>query len=163
VLNSELSTTPGVRGCSIMCDLRSSSTVVKYLVVAALALVTGCSKSGLESSVSGTVSLDGAAIGPGVLVFVPATGGGNPAKGAIQPNGNYELQTSNTAGLHSGKYKVSVTVLDQPPVAPGERSMVAAKSRIPEKYNVIETSGLEFEVTSGSNTIDIELVSTDSK
>jgi hypothetical protein len=124
-----------------------------------LALAHGCSNSDFESSVSGTVTLDGNPIGPGFLVFAPAAGDTNPANGAIQTDGRYELKTANTAGLHPGKYKVSVTVLDQPDVPPGERSFVVAKSRIPEEYNDINTSGLEFDVESGSNTIDIPLLS----
>jgi hypothetical protein len=124
-----------------------------------LALGHGCSGSDFESSLSGTVTLDGNPIGPGFLVFAPVSGDTNPANGAIQTDGRYELKTANTAGLHPGKYKVSVTVLDQPDVPPGERSFVVAKSRIPEKYNDINTSGLEFDVESGSNTLDIPLSS----
>jgi hypothetical protein len=124
-----------------------------------LVFVAGCSGGGFQSSVSGTITLDGKAIGPGFLVFAPLAGGTNPANGAIQPDGSYELKTANTAGLRPGKYKVSVTVLDQPDVPPGERSYVVAKSRIPEKYNDVNTSGLEFDVASGSNTIDIRLSS----
>jgi hypothetical protein len=124
-----------------------------------LALLTGCSGGHFESSVSGTVTLDGKAIGPGFLVFAPIAGDTNPANGAIQTDGSYELKTANTAGLRPGTYKVSVTVLDQPDVPPGERSYVVAKSRIPEKYNDPNSSGLEFDVESGSNTIDIPLSS----
>ena len=124
-----------------------------------LACALGCSGGDFESNVSGTVTLDGKAIGPGFLVFAPVAGDTNPANGAIQSDGSYELKTANTAGLRAGKYKVSVTVLDQPDVPPGERSYVVAKSRIPEKYSNIETSGLEFDVESGSNTIDIPLSS----
>ena len=124
-----------------------------------LALAHGCSGSDFDSLVSGTVTLDGRAIGPGFLVFAPAAGETNPANGAIQTDGRYELKTANTAGLHAGKYMVSVTVLDQPDVPPGERSFVVAKSRIPEKYNDINTSGLEFDVARGSNKIDIPLSS----
>jgi hypothetical protein len=120
---------------------------------------SGCSRSDFESSVSGTVTLDGKAIGPGFLVFAPVSGGTNPANGAIQTDGSYQLKTANAIGLHAGRYKVSVTVLDQPDVPRGERSFVAAKSRIPEKYNDINTSGLEYEVESGRNTIDIPLSS----
>lgn len=123
-----------------------------------LTVLVGCSQRS-ESNVSGTVSLDGEAIGPGFLVFAPVDGKSNPAKGAIQLNGGYSLKTNNMEGLPAGKYKVSVAVLDQPPVAPGERSMVAAKSKIPEGYNKVETSGLEFEVKPGSNTIDVPLTS----
>ncbi len=129
------------------------------LGVLCLAIANGCSGSDFESSVSGTVTLDGKAIGPGFLVFAPVAGDTNPANGAIQTDGRYELKTANTAGLRAGKYKVSVTVLDQPDVPPGERSYVVAKSRIPEKYSNVETSGLEFDVESGSNTIDIPLTS----
>jgi hypothetical protein len=123
------------------------------------AFALGCSGGDFESSVSGTVTLDGKAIGPGFLVFAPVTGNTNPANGAIQTDGRYELKTANTDGLRAGKYKVSVTVLDQPDVPPGERSYVVAKSRIPEKYSNVETSGLKFDVESGSNTIDIPLSS----
>jgi hypothetical protein len=119
----------------------------------------GCSGGDFDSSVSGTVTLDGQAIGPGFLVFAPVTGDTNPANGAIQTDGSYELKTANTTGLRAGKYRVSVTVLDQPDVPPGERSYVVAKSRIPEKYNDANTSGMEFDVESGSNTIDIPLKS----
>ena len=81
------------------------------------------------------------------------------ARYAIQPDGSYELQTANTAGLRPGKYRVSVTILDQPDVPRGERSYEVAKSRIPTKYNDINSSGQEFAVEPGSNSIDIKLSS----
>lgn len=136
------------------------SLVSRWMALTAVLIVAlaGCSR-GLESSVSGLVTLDGQPIGPGFLVFAPAESNHNPARGAIQLDGHYALKTINTRGLPAGKYQVSVTVLDQPTVAPGERSMVAATSRIPEKYNNPQTSGLEFDVQPGGNTIDIELKS----
>jgi hypothetical protein len=105
------------------------------------------------------VTLDGQPIGPGFLVFVPESGGTNPANGAIQPDGSYELKTANTAGLRAGTYQVSVTILDQPDVPLGERSYEVAKSRIPTKYNDVSSSGLEFDVEPGGNSIDIALLS----
>jgi hypothetical protein len=129
------------------------------LGISCLAIVFGCSGSAFESRVAGTVTLDGQPIGPGFLVFAPVADDTNPANGAIQTDGTYELKTANDAGLNAGKYKVSVTVLDQPDVPPGERSFVVAKSRIPEKYSDMTTSGLEFDVESGDNTIDIPLSS----
>jgi hypothetical protein len=136
--------------------IRKARLVVGIFCLMAL---SGCSRSNFESSVSGTVTLDGQPIGPGFLVFAPAAGDTNPANGAIQTDGSYELKTANDAGLNAGKYKVSVTILDQPDVPPGERSYVVAKSRIPEKYSDMTTSSLEFDVQSGSNTIDIRLSS----
>jgi len=113
----------------------------------------------MESHVSGKVTLDGNGVGPGVVVFVPTGDQGNPATGAIQPGGDYFLKTYRDSGLSAGKYKVSVSVFDQPPVKPGERSMVAAKLITPEKYVSAETSGLEYDVERGSNTIEIPLTS----
>jgi hypothetical protein len=127
--------------------------------VLAAVLLCGCSQNGKESEVSGKVTLDGNGVGPGVVVFVPIGRQGNPATGAIQLGGDYFLTTSRDLGLSAGKYKVSVSVFDQPPVKPGERSMVEAKLVTPEKYVSAETSGLEYDVKPGSNTIYIELKS----
>jgi hypothetical protein len=121
-------------------------------------LWSGCSGN-FASEVSGTVTMDGNPIGPGFLVFAAVDGDTNPANGAIQPDGSYQLKTANTRGLNPGKYRVSVTILDQPDVPPGERSYIVAKSRIPVKYNDMSTSGLEFDVAPGRNSIDIALAS----
>jgi hypothetical protein len=126
-------------------------------VVSTAALVLGC--GGPESTVTGTVTLDGQPVGPGVVVFAPAEGTSNPSDGAIQNDGSYSLRTSREEGLKAGKYKVGVTVLDQPEVKPGERSMEVAEYITPQKYADPSTSGLQYDVTPGDNTIDIELTS----
>lgn len=129
------------------------------LLLTALIPVAGCSDSGLESHVSGKVTLDGQPVGPGAVVFAPVDGQSNPADGAIQLDGSYSLKTSRQAGLKAGEYKVSVSVFDQPPVQPGERSMTPAKLVTPQKYADTETSGLQYAVEPGDNTINIELSS----
>ena len=122
--------------------------------------VVGCSHSSFDSQVSGRVTLDGKTIGPGVVVFAATESGkGNPARGTIQPNGGYTLTTANASGLNSGKYKVSVSVIDEPPPPPGVRNMTLGKQLVPEKFTDVNSSGLQFEVTPGSNTINIELTS----
>jgi hypothetical protein len=121
------------------------------------ALAVGC--GGAESTVTGTVTLDDKPIGPGVIVFAPAESTSNPSDGAIQADGSYFLRTSREEGLKAGAYKVGVTVLDQPDVKPGERSMEVAKYITPQKYADPSTSGLEYKVEPGDNTIDIELKS----
>ncbi len=125
----------------------------------ATAAIAGCGDGGLGSQVSGYVTLDGKAIGPGVVVFAPEGNKRNPATGAIQPNGNYTLKTANTAGLIPGKYTASVSVIDEPIPAPGVRNMNPGKQLIPEKFTSTETSQLNFDVTPGNNTINIELKS----
>jgi hypothetical protein len=129
--------------------------------VSLMALIaSGCSKSRFESTVTGTVKLDGAPIGPGVIQFVPNGNSHNPATGAIQVDGNYELNTSNEVGLDSGEYRVTVSVYDQPQLAPGERAALgSAVLKTPEKYMSLETTDLKFTVAPGTNTIPVELTS----
>jgi hypothetical protein len=125
-----------------------------------LVLAIGCNTSPYESTVSGTVSLDGAPIGPGIVQFVPVGRSHNPATGTIQVDGDYELRTSKQTGLQAGQYQVTVAVYDQPDVAPGERAAPgSAPLRTPEKYFSLETTDLNFTVEPGSNTIDIALSS----
>jgi hypothetical protein len=105
------------------------------------------------------VTLDGQPVGPGAVVFAPLDGTSNPADGAVQLDGSYFLRTSRAIGLKAGTYKASVAVFDQPEVKPGERSMVPAKLVTPQKYADTETSGLQYTVEPGDNSIDIELSS----
>lgn len=125
-----------------------------------IVMLIGCSRGGMESQVSGKVTLDGKETGPGVVVFVSEGDQSTPATGAVDLNGDYFLKTSRVNGLAAGKYKVSVSIFDQPTdVKPGERSMKEAKLIIPEKYVSATSSGLEYEVKPGSNTIDVDLKS----
>ena len=127
-------------------------------VCAASIAAIGCSGSKFESQVSGTVKLDGQPIGPGVVTFAPQGATTNPALGAIAPDGTYFLKTSREIGLNPGKYNVSLQIVELPAdVAPGERDMRDTKSRIPATFTSTETSGLQFEVNPGRNTINIEM------
>lgn len=138
-----------------MLRVHSSCLWTGLAVIAAV--VGGCSRDGFESSVSGSVKLDGKSIGPGVVVFAPVGVNANPATGTINANGDYSLLTSRTAGLAPGKYQVSVSVREMPAnLQPGDRPP-PGKLLIPEKFASSATSGLEFEVKPGSNRIDIPL------
>lgn len=128
--------------------------------VLAVPAISGCSGGSLGSNVSGVVTLDGNPIGPGVAIFAPVGGKENPAIGAIQPDGTYFLKTSQERGLRPGTYHVALQIHEVPTdLAPGQRDTRPTKSRIPQKYTAVESSGLEFEVEPGSTTINIELTS----
>jgi hypothetical protein len=120
-------------------------------------LSAGCSRNSLESSVIGKVTLDGKPIGPGTVVF--SSGAKNPAIGAIDVGGNYSLKTSRTEGLAAGRYRVAVSVREVPPNSNPSDRLPPGKLLHPEKYEAVETSGLEFDVVTGSNTIDLPLTS----
>jgi len=121
--------------------------------------LSGCSRSGFDSSVSGSVTLDGKTLGQGGVVFVPISESKNPSVGTIGRDGYYALKTANTPGLNSGKYRVTVSALDTPNPPPGVRDTTPAKQLVPEKYTNIKTSGIEYDVKSGSNTFNIDLSS----
>jgi hypothetical protein len=120
--------------------------------------IVGCSSSSQESHVSGVVTLDGKPIGPGIVVFASATSG-RPATGSIESDGSYVLMTSRETGLAPGKYRAAVTVREMPPdIKRGDRPP-PGRLLTPEKYVDGSTSGLDYEVQPGDNTIDIELSS----
>jgi hypothetical protein len=121
--------------------------------------IGGCSSSEFEADVSGRVTLDGEAVGPGTIVFVPADSSSNPPTGTVQVDGSYFLKSNRIRGLQPGHYKVSVSIIHQDPVPPGERGTVPAKLISPLKYSDPATSGLEYDVAPGNNAIDIELTS----
>ncbi len=144
------------RGWSATTPCTYSLAVIWLTVVITL---SGCSRSGFDSSVSGSVTLDGKTLGQGGVVFVPISESKNPSVGTIRRNGSYALKTANTPGLNSGKYRVTVSALDTPNPPPGVRDTTPAKQLVPEKYTNINTSGIEYDVKPGSNTFNIDLVS----
>jgi hypothetical protein len=121
-------------------------------------VLAGCSGDRLESQVSGVVTLDGQPIGPGTVVFAPADGG-PPATGSVGEDGRYTLKTSRAEGLAAGTYRVALSIRKIPEnFNPADR-LPPGESLIPEKYEQSSTSGLEFEVSPGNNTIDLPLTS----
>ena len=123
---------------------------------AVIIMLVGCNRSSQESQVSGSVTLDGSRIGPGMVVFAPVEGG-KPATGSIESNGSYTLNTSREPGLAAGKYKVAVSIRELPENVKRSDQIPPGKLLIPEKYEQSTTSGLEYEVEPGRNTIDIDL------
>jgi hypothetical protein len=121
--------------------------------------VGGCSQPEFEADVAGNVTLDGAAVGPGTVVFVPSDGVSNPPTGTVQINGEYFLKSNRIRGLPPGHYKAAVSIIHQDPVPAGERSTVPAKLVSPAKYADPAISGLEFDVEPGENIINIDLSS----
>jgi hypothetical protein len=118
-------------------------------------LAIGCGKAH-ESSISGTVTLDGKPLTTGVVSFYPLKGG-PMAYGNIQSNGAYKIVTGGTRGLPSGEYRVAVVANETAANTPGVEMM--GKRITPEKYATPEKSGLKFNVQPGGNRFDISLQS----
>jgi major membrane immunogen (membrane-anchored lipoprotein) len=142
-----------------------------------LVAIVGCgSDDGLGDryAVKGKVTYKGEPLKQGKISFYPVTpdpkGINSGAFGNIE-NGTYSLSTrGDDDGAFPGEYTVSIVARDvdmskaaanvkggvfkQDDVSKAYRT---AKSLIPQKYEVAETSGLKASVKSSSNSIDFEL------
>lgn len=134
---------------------RKQSFVFTMIVCVAVS-AGGCSPS-KDSTVTGRVTLDGSPVPRGSVAFEPV-GGGMMARGFLNENGQYEMMTNQMRGLDPGTYRVKVLAREYSPPPPGGGLPPPGKLLVPRKYTSIKTSGLRYDVASGSNKIDIELV-----
>jgi len=136
------------------------------LITLILAFIAGCQPSSGTVPVKGKVTLKGAPVADGTLVTFWPIGTGETASGRVQ-SGEYELFSGNRGdvGAKPGKYKVvltSGTSMQQSDYSKTTSSTqakapTAGGGEIPKQYTAAETTTLEKEVTSGSNTIAIEV------
>ncbi len=122
-----------------------------------LASVVGCGGP-YDSSVSGSVLLNGNAIETGTVSFIPM-GGGPAAYARIGTGGEYTIRTGREDGLPSGEY--AVTVVAHEPAASLQTANggppPVGKLLTPEWYRSADSSGLKYTVNPGRNKITIEL------
>ena len=122
--------------------------------------------------VSGTVTVPDNKNSEGLLVRFVDSATGVGATAVVGDDGSYELQHKGDAGVPVGSYKISVSVyapqmsdkeytefLSSPPA---ERKKVEDQRNgklelVPEKYRSAATSGLSYEIISGSQVHDIVL------
>jgi hypothetical protein len=125
----------------------------------------GCGTGGpATASVSGTVTYNGKPVPNAHVSFVPSDASSRAAEGLTDTSGRFTLGTfSPNDGAIVGKYKIGVIANGPPrPAKPGEGSgmpgeTVPGEPVIPKKYFSPETSGLEHEVKSGRNTVELTL------
>jgi hypothetical protein len=138
----------------------------RYLLVLALltALAAAGCGGGKAAKVSGKVTYRGKVLTMGSVVLVGEDG--HSARGAIQPDGTYEIDrapvgkdraaVSNPppAGARGGQALVGSPNDEE---AKQARALAAQYVPTPEKYNDPQKSGLSFDVPSGGRTLDIDL------
>src|SRR5688572_3766102 len=120
---------------------------------------SGCGSSGPQlARVSGTVKMDGAPLKDAFVTFTPEQAG-RPSFGGTDANGYYDLVYTDTKkGALPGQHTVKVSTHQG---ANPDAGTKAQPERVPAKYN--SKSELKKKVEPGSNTIDIEISSTDGK
>jgi len=125
-----------------------------------LVIVAGC--GGSESSVSGSITLDGQPLATTdavrvTIMFFPESGGA-PAAARADESGQYSLSTGGQSGLAPGDYTVAISANDAGRPQNGEAAP-AARATSPLHYANPKLSGLKAEVEPGSNTFDFDLKS----
>lgn len=147
--------------------MRSEYSRLGFVAAALTILAAGCSGGGIGGTapVSGKVTYNGQAVEGAVVSFIGVGDGSRVATAVSGADGAYELTTADTKGALPGKYAVTVTKTE---TAEGQaqsmeeaaKSLAPAptsKALLPAKYATAAQSPLQFEVKSGSNTIDLPL------
>jgi hypothetical protein len=131
------------------------------IITAAGLFAPGCGPSGPEMGrVSGRVTYKGEPLTQGTISFVPTDPARRSGNSRIRSDGRYDLQTAEPGdGAEVGEYRVIISgrdakLLDQVR-APGEP--VKLETKIPEKYEKADQSGLTATVKSGSNERNFDL------
>ncbi len=129
------------------------------LVIAGL---TGCEDSTGRLAVSGEITLDGAPLESGSILFTSIGAEQLISSGAMIQEGAYYVPQEQ--GLLPGTYQVEISSPDQSApmttaaVGPDQQGIPIARDRIPDEYNV--NSDKRVEVTrDGDNTFDFDIVS----
>lgn len=95
----------------------------------------------------------------GDVMYHPS-GGGAMAMAHLKDDGTYAINTGSAAGLETGTYKVTVSVVViQPPPPGGYQNAPPQKLISPRRYGDREQSGLSAEVVPGKNEFNFDLQS----
>ena len=119
-------------------------------VLGTMAIVAGCGGGANLSTVTGTVTLDGAPVEAANVGFTPDEG--SASFGVTDASGHYELYfAGDTKGAVTGNHTVRITTPSPSEDDPRQYA------KIPARYNT--ETGLTATVEKGSNSIDFALTS----
>jgi len=123
---------------------------------ATLIFTAGCGSGERLEPVSGFVRFaDGRPVAGGVVEFKPVAATGRPARGAIGPDGRFELKSGSAPGARAGRYQVAVVQASPPTTHTRDH---APLPQIHTRYARFETSGLVEDVKSGTTTSALIMV-----
>jgi hypothetical protein len=133
--------------------------ICRMFLVLIVASVAGCGEKNW-ATVNGTVTVNGAPIGPGTIMFEP-TGSADPRArsgiGNFKEDGKYSIRSAGGRdGVPAGQYTVLID--GKPAESSGDEHVDASSvTRIPAKYLNATTSGLTATLEAGENTVDFDL------
>ena len=138
--------------------MRMKEVVFAGVVLLAVSTLAVADPNPAGGTITGKVTYKGQPVPKGTITFVAAAKDGRNATGAIDPNGNYRLQTENPGdGALIGDYKVTIYAHDEPVLDYIPRKPVKPKLLTPTKYEKVETSDLKGTVEGGPNNFDFNL------
>ncbi len=142
-----------------------ATRVGRFLCLAAVLAFIGCGDGSKGTVVSGKVTLAGAPLTGGAIVFEPISGGGLAANGTISADGTYEVK-----GVSAGECKVTVateylraasavTKLPGGMEAPPSSAQLSGLKymKIDAKYGKVATTDLKTTVVGSKHTYNVEL------
>jgi hypothetical protein len=111
--------------------------------------IVGCDSGPTLYPVKGKVSVGGAPLTSGIVMFAPDTGRGNKESvgpiGTIEPDGSYKLTTNGKAGAPAGWYKVTVST-NAPPKEGASSAPPESPVYVNPVYSDPKATPLSFEV-----------------
>lgn len=121
--------------------------MIRSAVVLSLLMVAGCGPSGPKLvPVSGKVNfVDGKPVPGGIIECLPMAGGAS-ARGRIETNGQFHLDTGGQPGAVVGTYRVIVMQIVQADGAAQHVGSHHAKLVVHPKYAKVDSSGLTLNV-----------------
>lgn len=128
-----------------------SSRILAPFAAVLCAALAGC--GGGWGTTSGTVTLDGTPLKEGAIAFHPS--GDGPTSYGTVTDGAFTISTGQKDGLPAGKYRVTVSASTIPKEGTNEQS----KLLTPAKYSKADSTDLEADVKSGSNSFKFEMKS----
>jgi hypothetical protein len=122
-------------------------------LLAALVFLGGCGGGDETYSVKGQVTYEGQPLQQGTVMFNPTGSELPPVVGRIQSDGSYEVKAA------PGDYKVVVNATTEvdPNLEPDDPGYQPPTSLIPEVYSNPLQTPLEATITSGENTVPLDL------
>lgn len=127
--------------------------------LAGLLLLCGCASD--ESSILGTVNLDGKPVAEGDIRFIPIEANRGSDAGAVIRDGKYKVVVKELA---TGKYRVSIRGYKHggrmEPDPLGGPPMKGTEQIVPKRYQG-ENSELVKEITLGVNRLNFDLVTSE--
>ena len=161
---------------------RISVTSALVAIIGLTVLGCGGSDGPRTYPVTGVATLDGEPVEGATVTFVPQSDGLSTAMGKTDASGRFSLVTpGGQSGAEPGRYNVIIMKREgtgefvQPEYETQEEAMAALEERarsgglmqqqvqvrdlLPLDYSRVATSGLEAEVTTGSNQFDFPMTS----